>query len=275
MTITEEEIAIQQNDSVELYEITSGITVLYLTSYYKDYVLGYQNYSAVAGLRRSGFQQPSGNTPAECKITLPNTFYIVDTFRNIEALQNISVVIKRHFISTDLTEIIFSGYASAGIALKDGLCEINFKDLLYVLDREICRVRMQSLCNNRLGDTTCGIDKELAAYKLSSIDVTVDTTRKILSSATFHTKPDGFFTNGIVVLNGIKRVVTKHLNTDVYIVFPITGLSAGAGTIDAIYAGCDKVPETCRDRFANLDNFVGMPYIPTKDPRVVPITNAT
>ena len=275
MTITTEEVSIQQNDSVELYEITIGASVFYLTSYYKDYDLGEQTFYAIAGLRRSGFQVSADNTPSECKVTIPSTYAaLVDLIRDPEALCGVSIVIKRHFIDPDLTEIIFFGDASSGFSFSNGLCDMTFKDLLYVLDREICRVRMQSLCNNRLGDYTCGVDKESATFKLSSVAVIVDSTRKILSSADFDAKDDGFFTNGIVVLNGIKRVITKHVGTDVYIVFPIAGLSAGAGTIDSVYAGCDKTPETCRDRFNKLENFVGMPYIPTKDPRIIPITNA-
>jgi hypothetical protein len=35
------------------------------------------------------------------------------------------------------------------------------------------------------------------------------------------------------------------------------------------------MPATCDSvKFANLAQFVGMPYIPTKDPREIPLTNA-
>jgi len=274
MTITEEEIAIQQDDSLELYEITSVGDVLYLTSYYKDYTVGGQLYTAVAGLRRSGFQQTTDHSPAGCTVMIPSSYEeLIGGISNVEALQNLSVVIKRYFINADLVKNIFSGSALGGISQENGLCSIVFKDLLYILDREICRVRLQSLCNNRLGDDICTINKEL--FSISSVGVTVDSTRKILVSSAFTGSghPDGYFTNGIAVVSGVKRTITKHVGDTINIAFPIAGLAPPIGTLDEVYAGCDKTPQTCRDRFSNLINFVGMPYIPTKDPLVVPIAN--
>ena len=34
------------------------------------------------------------------------------------------------------------------------------------------------------------------------------------------------------------------------------------------YPGYDGSPATCVDKFDNLDNFVGFPYIPSKNPVV-------
>ena len=41
----------------------------------------------------------------------------------------------------------------------------------------------------------------------------------------------------------------------------------------SVYQGCDKTGFTCLTKFNNLDNHVGMPYIPLKDPSQTPITN--
>ena len=37
------------------------------------------------------------------------------------------------------------------------------------------------------------------------------------------------------------------------------------GDIIGLYPGCDKISTTCIDKFDNLDNFVGEPYVPGKD----------
>ena len=37
------------------------------------------------------------------------------------------------------------------------------------------------------------------------------------------------------------------------------------GDMIAVSAGCDKAPETCRDRFNNIANFRGFPHMPGND----------
>jgi uncharacterized phage protein (TIGR02218 family) len=171
-------------------------------------------------------------------------------------------------------ENVFTGHLAKSL-IKDGICTMVFKDLLYVLDREICRVRIQSLCNNRLFDATCAL---VAATYKTTCACTVDATGKIITIA--HPSPAvaaDWFTQGKVVYNGLSRFISKHTQYEgdetLNITLPITGLTTGP--ID-IYPGCDKRPETCSTKFAasNITNFVGMPYVPTKDPMLIPLTNA-
>jgi len=39
-----------------------------------------------------------------------------------------------------------------------------------------------------------------------------------------------------------------------------------------VYAGCDKTPQTCKNKFNNLQNFRGFPYIPVKNPVIWGVT---
>lgn len=268
-----EESAIEQNDSFEVFTYTVGGTAAYwLTSYYKNMTIDAQLYTATPGLYRSGFQQTSDSTPTECSISLPSGHPLILLIKNPQAIQQIKVDVERYF-TDDLSasELIFSGFAVSGTTLENGMSQISFKDLLHLLDREICRVRVQSLCNNRLFDVVCFLDS--ADYKIST-SYSVGGAGKIITIPVLSpARASGYFSQGRLVYNGISRYITKHDTNTLYLQFPISGM-AGSGTID-IYPGCDKTPETCKTKFlsSNLVNFVGMPYVPTKDPGLVPLTN--
>jgi uncharacterized phage protein (TIGR02218 family) len=42
-------------------------------------------------------------------------------------------------------------------------------------------------------------------------------------------------------------------------------LEVQVGDVLAVYAGCDKKLATCRDKFSNVTNFRGEPYVPGQD----------
>ena len=44
----------------------------------------------------------------------------------------------------------------------------------------------------------------------------------------------------------------------------VPGLLTGAAI--TLYPGCDHTRATCAAKFANLDNFGGFPWIPTRNP---------
>jgi len=268
------EKAIEQPDSYECYTFAlSGGYTEYRTTYFKDVVFDGHTFVATPGMTRSGFQATSDATPSEIKITMPadNPFAVL--LADVTALQRLILTIQRVYADS-YYDYVFKGELVGGVSLDEGKCEINFKDLLFILDREICRLRLQSVCNNTLFDSTCKVPS--SSYKMT-ISVSVDNTGKILTSsdAAFKAMMDGYFTLGKVYFNGIYRLITKHDHDGsdgrLYITTPIWLLTSPS-TVD-IYAGCDKDPATCVGKFSNLVNFVGMPYIPLKDPSGAAITN--
>jgi hypothetical protein len=59
-------------------------------------------------------------------------------------------------------------------------------------------------------------------------------------------------------------MITDHVGEKISIAYRFSELKDG-DTVDA-YAGCDGRAETCRDKFDNIDNFLGFPFTPQENP---------
>jgi uncharacterized phage protein (TIGR02218 family) len=88
------------------------------------------------------------------------------------------------------------------------------------------------------------------------------------------TNPDQYFNEGYLTFTsglniGITRTVRQYLNasgqTLFYIPFPN---APSIGDTFNIYPGCDKTYSTCLNKFNNLINFKGMPFIPIPETAV-------
>ncbi|MEO6945237.1 MAG: DUF2163 domain-containing protein [Nitrobacter sp.] len=127
-------------------------------------------------------------------------------------------------------------------------------------------------CGADLGDTRCRIDLGNAAYRGSGAVTAIEGT-SIVAVSGLNAFADGWFSAGRVVWAGganaglaieVKqhRVVAGEVRLSLWqaMAEPIA-----VGDSFAITAGCDKSFATCRDRFANTDNFRGFPQIPGND----------
>lgn len=271
MTVQGHESETQQPGIIETYEFVVGTTSYYRTSHHTDVDVAGHIFAADA-IERSGLSIAMGTDPVECEVSIPNTNAVAIALQSTYDLERVKVIINRYFDdSMGEYNNVFTGYAVGGILFEGGVCRIVFKDLRYLLDRIIPRVKMQSLCNNRLYDGVCG----LAAGAGTNAIVTVDATGKILSSATFGLQADHYYRLGrcYFATNKTYRFITKHIGNNIWLQFSFAGLVNG-NTV-AVWPGCDKMPATCNSaKFSNLAQFVGMPYIPTKDPKKIPLTNA-
>lgn len=269
MTYLENMALQEQPASAELYVFTLGSTVYRYTSYHRDLTYDSNPYNA-SPIRRSGFTISYDMTPAECQITMVSNSDLITALKLDNGTKPLTVEITRVFLGDDTNSVLYSGSMVGGFSIVSKKCTIKFRDILHLLDREIARVRVQSLCNNQLYDGVCGIAAS-GANKVTAT-VTVSADGQTLTSATFATKADDFFKLGKLVYGDYTRMITYHIADTIKIYCPINGLATGA-SVDA-YAGCDKHPQTCIDKFDNIAQFVGMPYVPWKDPLIRPITNA-
>jgi uncharacterized phage protein (TIGR02218 family) len=268
MTIHTSEVETQSSDICEVYQFEINGAYYYYTSFYKDILLDGIIYTAEA-LERTGFSFTSDPTPRVCTLSFPNINPIAQALHSLNEAVSLSVSITRYFLDDPThSESVFIG-SSTGINFNSGLCVVEFKTIVLELERQICRIRMQALCNNQLFDNVCG--KLAADYEVQAA-VTVSVDGKTLSSVVFAAFDDDYFTLGKCLYNGIYHYISSHVGEDIKIQYPFSGLIDG--TTISFWPGCSKHPgEACIPKFNNLDNFVGMPYIPLKDSQETAITN--
>ena len=128
-------------------------------------------------------------------------------------------------------------------------------------------------------ENTCGADMFDFREEISISAMSPSGT--VLTSPEAASKPDGFYLGGILeTTDGSKRYITRHVGNQLTISRPsaeITNAFSNTGygnsyglfygqTVFYAYPGCDRTKETCKNKFNNLNNFGGFPFIPIKNP---------
>ncbi len=120
------------------------------------------------------------------------------------------------------------------------------------------------LCRVDLGSSECGValGPRTDTYAVTQV-IAADTVRIVTARAT------GFFTFGKATFTtganaGAVNEVLLHDGQTIRLFVPMPRPIV-VGDQVVLVAGCDKTPETCNAKFANILNFRGEPHIPGND----------
>ena len=130
------------------------------------------------------------------------------------------------------------------------------------LNQPIPHFRYQPLCNWQVFDSLCA--KPDTAFKITTSSTTISSNGLVVTSPDFGLQSADYYTNGLLTFNGDARMITEHIGNDLTIRFKMPYLCSGCEV--TAYAGCDRNIETCRDKFDNVVNFGGHPFIPLDNP---------
>lgn len=155
--------------------------------------------------------------------------------------------------------VLFSGKVS-DVNIGRTTAEITVKSELELFDTQMPRDLYQSGCLNTLYDNGCTVNKASMAV---SGTVATATTAQITSALG---QPADYFALGsIQFTSGANNGVTKSVRSFSGGVFslssPLTTAPVPGDTFTA-WPGCDKLKDTCEDKFSNLLNFRGFPFVP-------------
>lgn len=148
---------------------------------------------------------------------------------------------------------------------------MEVRGLKAALDAPVGRT-YQKTCDARLGDARCGVDTADAAYSASGTVSVLRSAREI-AVAGLDGFEEGWFASGEIVWTsgaraGLSERIVRHV---VESAAPVLILSErphppiAEGDAFTAIAGCDKLFETCRDRFSNVANFRGFNKLPGDD----------
>lgn len=160
---------------------------------------------------------------------------------------------------------IFSGLINKIGFSQDNICKIELEEH-DILTMRLPKILIQPSCNHILFSTGCGLTK--ASFKTTCTVTDIDTPTDIVSTDLTVFANDELQL-GTIEFEGDKRLICGNTGTHVYLQNPFYDLEIG-DTFD-VYPGCDKAASTCKDKFSNLTNFLGMPYVPKKNPVVNPM----
>lgn len=145
--------------------------------------------------------------------------------------------------------------------------EVDVNCMLDLLNIKMPRNLFQPSCRWTLFDAGCTLlASSFSVNGTVAAGSNAGTILATLSAATgYYSLGRIVFTSG--VNNGIVRSIKAYTNgspSSVVLSVPLIN-APGVGDTFTIYAGCDKTQATCTNRFSNLINFGGQPYIPSPE----------
>lgn len=145
--------------------------------------------------------------------------------------------------------------------------EVEVRGLAEKLNRPSCR-KILHVCDAVFGDVRCGIDATTSEF--TGLGAVLEVAGRDLNVSGLEQYPEDWFSGGRLTwssgaLAGDEVRIASHQKTpDGSVVTlaldPLGSVMSGVSFV--ITAGCDKSYETCRDRFDNLLNFRGFPFVP-------------
>lgn len=149
--------------------------------------------------------------------------------------------------------------------------EADLLGLSQRLNRAVGRVFARR-CDAELGDARCGVDLGDPAFHGAGAALRAVTARRLEVSG-LSEFAGGWFAEGRLSWTsganaGAQADILTHQAAGEAAVIELAAAPAApvqAGDAFTLVAGCDKRLSTCRDRFANVVNFRGCPFIPGND----------
>ncbi len=162
-------------------------------------------------------------------------------------------------------EYLMTGNLGQVVANRNSF-QAEIRGLMQPLQNESGQL-ISPACRAELGDTRCKVD--LTPFTFAA------TITAVTNSATFNatalTQVDDYFSNGVITWtsgnnNALKMEVKHNTQSSSQVVLQL-GMPyiIQVGDTFNIVAGCDKLQFTCINKFNNIVNFRGEPFLPGND----------
>lgn len=269
MTYFADDSGVATSRPVELYEFVNTLgTIVRRTSHQVDVVHGGNTHAATAGLKRGLSTIANGIDAPEMMVELPMVDPLVDAYAGVGVVpQGWTIRITRLQRTSVETEPVFFGYVRSIDLSSDLVAAFRVTQLLDDSpDTPIPNVILSGLCNHTLYDSLCKALRVLHTISPTIVSIDPDNPRIIVVDSVGGFGSDAVrFGDCVHVVSGEKRSVTDHSGTTLTLDVPLPNagpLAAAPGHVLDVFKGCDRLPTTCRDDFANIINFGGHPNRP-------------
>lgn len=262
----------------DLYTITltSG-TVLRLTTWDANLVVSGNTFlTGPPSIKRSAIEEKLGLDVSSFEMEIHASATDLLSGPNIPILQAIAIGmfdgatirIDRLFMDSSSqqigTVIRFSGLLGEVDELGRSYARITANALVQLLTQPLPNIILQPNCVHTLFDAGCGLNK--ASFAESNTVQAGSTVNKVISLSA---KADGYYDNGQIVWtsgpnNGITKAVKTYVAQEFFFNSPLP-FAPSAGETFTAYPGDDKTQATCTNKFSNLANFGGFPYVPAPE----------
>lgn len=249
---------------IRLYDFQRGVLRWTYCGADRDIAYGGLTYLAKA-INDDGIRQ-SGETSADAlTITAPWDIEVVRPFRGVPPSAEIGVTVRdMHYGETEAI-VSWVGSISTVKRPAPNKCEIVCQSLSASMDRSGLTLSWSRNCPFNVFDASCKADRN--AYKVAA--TVQDLTGAAVSSGTFASRPDGWFSGGYIewdIGSGEieRRGIEDHAGSTLNLLGGSDGVSLGLAV--TAYPGCSRVIQVCNDKFNNSINYGGIWHMPGKSP---------
>lgn len=267
MSFEQYEESVESGSPIELYTFAYAAATFRFTSADRDITVDSETYTQHAGLTRSAIDDTGEIAKANITITAPENFIVAKLFEVYPPSDVVTLTLQR-VQASDLTDpkTIWLGRvlnAKWSVGFSTLLCESIFTRLRTPGLRRI----YSRNCPHVLYGAACRAQETLFEELVDLIGISDDGFQ--VQSGAFALHPDGFYANGKLtyeVTPGVfeRRGIREHVGQTITLTHPIAELSADS--IVTVVPGCDRTRDTCDNRFDNVPNYGGFPFIPERNP---------
>lgn len=255
------ETSVDSGQPIEVYEFIQGANYTYYTNAPDDIeILGITYVSTQ--INRASVEVTSEVSKSELKLELPRDSQLAIGFLGQLTDTPTTIVVKRvHMTDVDLELNIYWRGRVVSAKAVGHLVELTCESIFTSMKRHGVRARYQRNCRHTLFSYDCGLSQ--TAWETNGTILGVSGTIVTIAEAALQV--DGYYVGGMIrIPGGGSRLITNHVGVDLTLNRYLDAFVAGASV--KITPGCDHLRTTCTNKFNNIENFGGFPFMPLKNP---------
>jgi len=251
---------VELEEYAEIYEFDDGATISRYTTYQTTVNFNFRDYKP-AHIKRGDIVRNTTFEPVTCQIIAPLEEKLTSYLSNYPTTPT-RVKIYRGLVSDFDNQhiLIFEGNIKS-VQLEDIYAVAECVSLGSILDSMWPKDIHSSFCQNTLFDNKCGL--AAGGYQLTFQVEGISDTGALISEVIGNS---GYlYTHGYVRYLSHFRWITHGENNKLNLHVPFDS-SVAVGVVVNAFQGCSKSAIDCKNKFNNLANFYGCPYIPSDNP---------
>lgn len=208
------------------------------------------------------FSEDSENSGTKIEIATSSPFIQRLIGHNVREKVKVEIRRVQKEETVDADAYVFPGFIG-NFVVNGGLTELEIISPAVALKRSMLGRKYSITCPYVLYNAyTCQAPKFV--YGVAGV-IDGMTGRSIISSTAFSAKPDNWFTNGFVEIGSHTYSIALHIGATCTLHNTLER-SVLIGDSFQVFAGCNHTMANCIDKFDNIINYGGFPYIPVKNP---------
>ncbi|QQG66368.1 phage BR0599 family protein [Desulfobulbus oligotrophicus] len=258
MSYTAREQSAYDGHPLELYRFALGGEQWLYTSADHEVAYGADLYQP-AFIKRGGFTRGGDTRKSTIEIEVAAGNPVALLFRTGWLAATMVVTIFRHHHEDSEFSVLWKGRVT-GCRWSGSMATLTSDSVFTLFRRAGLRRVYQIGCPHALYGPGCGLNAN--AWRVQSTISAVAGNQVTVAGAGAY--PGGWFAGGMLLAGAEYRLITAHSGNIVILVDAVD--SAVAGGPVSLWPGCDRAMATCNNRFGNLDNYGGLPFLPAKNP---------